>query len=103
DGAHRRHRRLAHFLIERAPLDVLHHDIGAALPHAEIEDRHAMAMLQLADGPCLTIEAGDRLLVLGGALVEELDGHGLAELEPLAPVDHAHAALAQAIDAVPSR
>src|SRR5262249_17033474 len=101
-AARRRHGVLAHLAVERAAVDVLHDDVGAALVDAEIEDRHAAAVVQAGDGARLALEAGDRLGGGGGALVEELHGDELAQADALGPIHHAHAPGAEAIDDFPT-
>ena len=61
-----------------------------------------MAVLEPAYGPGLAVEPGYRLVRLDRALVQKLDGHGLAELDTLAPIDDAHPAGAQFFDDFPA-
>ena len=61
-----------------------------------------MAVLQAADGARLALEARHRLGRCGGALVEELDGDDLAELDALGAIDDAHAAGTQLVDDLPA-
>ena len=61
-----------------------------------------MTMLQPADGARLALEAGDGVRRRYGALVQELDGDQLAQLDALGPVDDAHATDAELIDDFPT-
>ena len=83
-------------------VEVLHHEVGAAvLGRAEVGDVDDVGVADARGGARLAPEALDQVLLLRVDRVQDLDRDALADLDVLAGVDRAHAALADlAQDAV---
>ena len=97
DRVLRRQRRvLADDRVERAPVEELHRDVVGAAPLAAVVDADDVGMRERGGAGGLAAEALDELLVLGEALVEQLDRDAAAELGVLGAVDLGHAAGANA-------
>ena len=80
---------------ERLALDVLHHEIGRALVDAEVDQRHAVGVVQPRRRARLALEAIDDARLVGEHRVQELDDDGTPDADALAFVDDAHAAFGE--------
>src|SRR5262249_10574980 len=79
----------------------LHDEEGLAAVLVDVVDRADVRVVQGGGGPGLAAEALQRVAVVGVPFGQELEGHVPAEPGVLGPVDHAHAAAAEALqDAV---
>ena len=83
-------------LLERAPLEVLHRDVRAAVGLAAVVDGDDVRVVEARGGLRLAPEALDELAVLGVALGHDLERDLAAEARVLGQVDRRHAADAQA-------
>jgi hypothetical protein len=77
---------------QRRARDVLHHQVGSAVPHTEVDDRDAVGMGQLAHHPGLALEPREELRVVRKWRMEELDRDELSDGNALGLVDHPHGA-----------
>ena len=83
-------------LLERAALQVLHGDVGAAVGLAAVVDRDDVRVVEARRGLRLAPEALDELAVLGVALGHDLERDLAAEARVLGEVHRRHAADAEA-------
>ena len=79
---------------QRLALEQLHHQEVAAVMLANVVNRADVRVVERRGGARLPAEPGDRLLVLGERLRQELECHLPAEPRVLGPIDLAHATLA---------
>ena len=95
DGLHRRGRAAGREeRRERAPLDVLHHDVLRVAVGAGVEDAHDVRVVQARRGLRLTAEPRDESGVAVERVEEDLDRDGAVERRVEAPEDLGHPALA---------
>ena len=84
--------------VEVLAIHVLHRKERGTIRFADIVNPADVGVRNLARDAHLGVEAREHLLVLGGGLRQELERHGLAQLEIVGPVHFAHAALAEESD-----
>ena len=92
--ARHRHRPRIEHVAQCGARHEVHDDVRRVL-HAEVDHRHAVRVRQLAHRARLALEARHELGRAGIGRVQELDGHGLAQLQPLTTIHEAHAAFAE--------
>ena len=85
-------------VLQRLPLQELHHDEGLALVFIDVVNRADVGMIQRGGSPRLALEAFQRLAVLAEMFGQELQCDKTGELDVLGFVDHAHATGAQLLD-----
>ena len=86
---------LVHSFVQRAPLEVLHGEVVAAAPLADLVDRHDAGVLQAGGRRRLAPEAGDGGRRDGEVLVQQLERDLPAQRDLFCEVDRAHAAAAE--------
>ena len=78
---------------ERSAREILHHDVGAAIVLADVEDRDRVGRVrEPGDGEPLAREAASDRVVVRESAREQLDRDDAREVGVLRPVDLAHAA-----------
>ena len=82
-------------VLQRAALQQLHGDEGAAFVIADIVDGANVGMVQRRSGSRLAQEAFQRGAVFGGILRKEFEGNLAAQAGVLGLIDDSHAAAAQ--------
>ena len=87
---------LAHELLQRAPVDQLHRDVGRPVPLGAVEDADDVRVREPRRGLRLAPEALAELRVLGEAPAQQLQRHAAAEHLVLGAPDLGHAARARA-------
>ena len=83
---------------QRAALQILHGDEGAAVLLADVMNGADVGMIQGGRGPSLALESAQRLPVASQIVRQELEGDEAMEPGVLRLVDHAHAAAAELLD-----
>ena len=86
----RRDRALVDQRAQRRARDEVHDEVRLVLPHAEVDDRHAVRVRELAHHPRLALEPRLELAVARERRVQELDRDDLADGNSLGLVDRAH-------------
>ena len=89
------HRAVIEEIGERLALDVLHHQVRRAFVDAEVDERHAVGMVQPRRRARLALEAIDDARLVRQDGVQELDDDRAADADALALVDDAHATFGQ--------
>ena len=85
-------------LLQRAALQILHGDEGAAVLLADVMNGADVGMIQGGRGSSLALEPAQRLPVASQVVRQELERHEATEPGVLRFVDHAHAAAAELLD-----
>jgi hypothetical protein len=95
------HRAVRDGLVEVAALDQLHREVEhRALELAEVVDRHGVRVLHAGREPGLATKERHAPLVERRAGEQHLDRRDAPEVQVTRAVDHAHAALAEGLDAL---
>jgi len=85
-------------MLQRHAVEELHGDERVAVLVINLVDGADVGMIQRRGRLGLALKTGERLLVFGNLIGEELESHKPAELHILGLVHHAHAAAAELLD-----
>jgi hypothetical protein len=88
----------SNLLFQRDAVEKLHHDKGLSILLINFMDRADVRMIQCRSGPCLTLEPGQSLSVLGYFIRQEFQGNEPMQLHILGLVYDTHPTAAEFLD-----
>ncbi len=85
-------------ILQRRPVEILHHDVLAVFVFANVVDGADVGMVERRRRPRLAPEALERLRVLRQFVGQKFQGHTPAEAQIFRLIHHTHTAAAQFLD-----
>src|SRR5271157_2267983 len=86
---------LSNDFVERRTIQVLHHQVRAAVFFTQFVNNDNIGMLEVAYGPRFYVETSEKFGVLGEIALDDLNGDGTTDTRVGGLIDGAHAAFAE--------